>query len=225
MTELPNNDQSFIPKRRAIKPPKSSASLQIHLFGLFSYVAFFATLVAVGGAFFYQKHMENQRDAKMQELSRAVNIFSVSDMNEVKEFDYRLQNVQSRINHSVSYASILEAIEDATVDVVQFESLELKRVGDEHYLLTASILTPSFDATIFQRSVFTKNDVISDVTIKDFTAEVADSSGSGSAGGGNSDSQSSVKRVVFDAELTVPLDMVSFKGPRINTVDTDNPSE
>ncbi|MBP6881527.1 MAG: hypothetical protein KBC35_02795 [Candidatus Pacebacteria bacterium] len=198
----PSNN-SFIPKRGpAPRGKHGPASRRVYLFTIVSYIVLFATLLATGGVFFYTSYITQERNLKVSELDKAINSFSEEGMREVLKFDARLQQASDRLNSSVSVLSIFKALEESTIDTVAIQNLEMKRQEDDEYLLTASIITDSFDSTIFQRDTYQGNQTISNVLISDVSADIATDE--------DSESTETEPVVTFTATLNVPVGKILY---------------
>tara|TARA_B100000508_G_scaffold141011_1_gene145034 strand:+ start:1340 stop:2050 length:711 start_codon:yes stop_codon:yes gene_type:complete len=196
------SNSSFIPKRNPVKQKRNQPSRRIYIFTIVSYVLLFAALLSAGGTFFYQEYIDAQLQREITDLNNEISSFSEADMQRVLEFDRRVTQAASRIDNSVSIASVLEALEAATIDTVQLQSLNISRVADDSFSLNARVVTDTFDSTIFQRGVYERNQVISDVEIGAVNTSEAQS---------EADEQGGVRSLVmFDATLEVPLDAVPY---------------
>lgn len=205
MPDLSNNN-SFIPKRGPVNNKKQGvASRPVYVFTIISYILMFSTLIATGGVYFYGKVVDRQLSNEVASLNNAISSFSESDMQRVLEFDLRLSQAEDRLSHSVSVASVFDALESATIDTVQVASLDLKREKDEQFILAATIETDSFDSTIFQRGVYQRNQTISNVAITSLqngnNSNLIDK---------NSTFDNSIPEITFIAELNVPLTAVPY---------------
>jgi len=200
MADLSNS--SFIPKRGPDKKRKASSTRQVYIFTLISYVAIFATLLGAGASYFYTKYVEKQKDQAIEELNNEISSFSEADLNRVLEFDRRLSQANGRLNASISMPSVFEALEAATIDTVQLESLSLTRENDETLLLSASVQTDSFDSTIFQRGVLERNEtVISSISVENLTDSLS------------TDQEATVGQqlpISFTAEIEIPISSVPY---------------
>ncbi len=194
---MPNTPTtSFIPKQGPVKRTKQTATRQIHLFAVISYVAFIASLLAAVGVFLYEGYVERQREEEVRSLDTEIKGFSDADMERVREFNGRLWQTEDRLNKSVSMTSVFEALEAATVKSVMVEQLTLKKEDDATIVLSAQLSTDSFDSSMFQRGVYERNDVIESVDISDLALTPAGTE-EGAASG-----------VTFTATLKVPTEGV-----------------
>ena len=68
---MPNTQNaSFIPKQGPVRQVKRTATRQLHVFTVVSYVAFVATLIVSLGVFLYNRHLDNQlNDRKSTRLN------------------------------------------------------------------------------------------------------------------------------------------------------------
>ncbi len=197
MPDLSNS--SFIPKQGPTKKRRGQATRQVYVFTIISYVMIFSTLLAVGGVYFYSEYIERQRDNEIAALDAAINSYSESDMQKVLEFDHRLNQASSRLSNSASIVSVLESLEDAVIETVQIESLEMTRQGDELFDLSAKIKTDSFDSTMFQRGVLQRGKpTIETVVLSDLHRQTVN----------NEESATKETTVSFLAKITVPLSVV-----------------
>ena len=209
---MPNTpSSSFIPKQGPAKRSRQVVSRQVHIFTVLSYVLFFGALAASIGVYLYSRHVENQLRGEVVALDTAIANFSNEKMEQVKAFNTRLNQAESRINNSVSAVSIFESLEDSTALAAVLESLILKRSADEKFLITAEINTDSFDSALFQRGLYERNAMLETVAFEDV-----------GLGGTTGEEQVSPDRVSFRAELTVPLSAIPYKPDGTPVPLTDN---
>lgn len=178
----------------------------------------FATLLSSGGVYLYAQYINGQLDSEIESLNAEIGSFSQADMERVTQFDLRLTQAKDRLDNSVSVASIFEALQSATIDTVQIESLTMEREGDEQFVVDALVQTNSFDSTIFQRGVFMRNETIQTVDISEVQNVLAteDVEGLGVA----------TKPVVsFKALLEIPLDDVLAQPQRYQIIQENETQE
>jgi hypothetical protein len=208
---MPNSpSSSFIPKQGPARHSRQVVSRQVHLFTVISYILFFSALAGSVAVFLYHKYTKNQLDAEVVALSNEIGSFSDVKMEQVRSFNMRLNQAADRIGNSVSTVAVLEALEDATVQSVGIDTLEMERVGDETYVVTAEITTNTFDSSLFQRGVYERSPIVESVTIEDL-----------GLAGQEEDDEGAVleKGVTFKAELFVPLNGVPYQ-PQSTTLIT-----
>lgn len=197
---MPNTpSSSFIPKQGPAKRSRQVVSRQVHVFTVISYVLFFGALAASAGVFLYSRHIDNQLRQEVVALDSAIANFSNEKMDQVTAFNLRINQAQARIENSVSAVSIFESLEDSTAQAVEINSLTLKRVEDEKFLLTAEINTDTFDSALFQRGLYERNSVIETVAFEDVGLNKNDG-----------EDGALISGVSFKAELQVPLSAVPY---------------
>lgn len=202
------SSNSFIPKRGPTKKKRNTATRQVFIFTYISYILTFATLLAAGGVFIYERVVNQQLTDEIAALNQEIDSFSQTDMQRVTEFDQRLQQAAGKLDASVSIASLFQSLELATVEKVKILELNLNRVGDQELDLVASIETDSFDSTIFQRGIYTRNQVISEVTVSDVVRTPSSVDAEGRV---ITDSE---PMVTFEANLIIPVSEVPYQAPR-----------
>jgi hypothetical protein len=194
---MPNTPTtSFIPKQGPVKRNKQTATRQVHVLAVIAYVAFVASLIAAVGLFLYEGYIEKQLEREVNALSQEIKGFSDADMERVREFNGRLRQTEDRLEKGISIASVLAALEQATVKSASVEQLSLKKTEDSYLTLTAKLATNNFDSTLFQRGVYERNDVIDSVVISDLTLGVPTEEDSAASG------------ITFTATLQVPTEAV-----------------
>lgn len=213
MPNTPNT--SFIPKQGPVRRPRQAASRRVHVFSIFAYIAFASTLVSSVGVFFYQKHVEKQLEGQVAQLDEAISGFSEEDMTQVREFNNRLTQTRDRLEKGVSIVAIFEALESAVLQAVSFEDMDLVRAEDGDIELQATLLTDSFDSTLFQRGVFERSDIVNSVEVEDLAIELGSSSEDGESASGEG--------VSFIAKIGVPAASVP-NVPRSGVSTPDNTS-
>jgi hypothetical protein len=197
---MPNTPaSSFIPKQGPAKRSRQVVSRQVHIFTVLSYVLFFGALIASAGVFIYAKHIDSKLREEVVALDTAIANFSNEKMEQVKAFNIRINQAQARIENSVSAVSIFESLEDSTAQAAALDSLNLKRVEDDKFLVTAEINTDNFDSTLFQRGLFERNPIIESVAFEDVSLK--------KEGG---EDEKTTSGVSFKAELEVPLSAVPY---------------
>jgi len=160
-----SSDNSFIPKQGTAKKKQVGGARQIYVFSYISYILMFATLLSSGGVYLYAQYVDTQLKTEIEALNSEIGSFSQADMERVTQFNERLTQAQDRLENSISVVSVFEALQAATIDTVQVESLQMERQDDDKVLMNTTIQTDSFDSTIFQRSILLGDQTIQGVEI------------------------------------------------------------
>lgn len=196
-------NNSFIPKRGPVGNRRMPATRQVYIFTIISYTLMFATLIAVGGVFIYEKYLEKQLDEENELLYNDIKSFNEADMQKVLDFDRRLQQANSRLGKSVSLVSVFEALEDSTAETIKIDNLSIERMLDDKLVLEAEIQTDSFDSALFQRKAYGNGSVFSSVVVDELDA-------SGLNPNVEVSEEGVQPKVIFKAELEVPVENVPY---------------
>lgn len=213
---MPNSPtSSFIPKQGPAKHSRQ-LSRQVHIFTIISYVLFFSVLMASLLVFFYDRHIKNQLEAEVVALDAAIANFNNDKMEQIKAFNERLIQTENRIQNSVSAVSVFDSLESSTAAAVGLDTLQLKRIADQTFLVTATVNTSSFDSALFQRGLYERNPIIETVAFQDL--------GIGKLNQAEGETPSGVS---FKALLEVPLSSVPYSVSAANeqVVDFTVPAE
>lgn len=213
----PSNNNSFIPKHGPAKFKRANVAKQVYVFSIISYILMFSSLLSAGGIYLYSKYfVEKQRDEKVVELDTAIRVFSEADMQEVLDFDRRLQQASDKFESSIALGTLFKAFEEATIEAVQIDNLKVERdnTNDEVLALEATLQTDSIDSAIFQRGVYKSNELVGSVVITGLDVEGAD----------ENQSDANLSQVIT-TEFIVPVSDVPYMGSRLRFVDgVGNPS-
>lgn len=214
----PNTSQSsFIPKQSSKRPKRRRPSTKrIFVFAIVAYSLVFAALIASGGSFLYKNYSTGLLEDEVAALDVEIETFQVGQLAMVSETDRTLKRATKRFNHNASIATVLDVIDSATAQPIQFISLDIERVGDEHLTLVANVTAASFDAALFQRQLLNDEPrLFSQVVVEDVTvAVVTEESAQGTISSLND------KSVTFTVTMQVPIDAIAATsvGAAANTV-------
>lgn len=167
--ESSKQEASFIPKRNPIKKSKHTTPRPVFVGTIIIRVIFFSVLMAALAVFTYQKKLENTLDSEIISFNNAIASFDERSLENILEIDNRIYQAKNRLDHTVSVASIFEAMELATVQSIQINDLELVRSDDDNILVTTNMKTDSFDTVLFQRSVLESSDKLSVLNVDELS--------------------------------------------------------
>lgn len=199
-----SSNGSFIPKRGPVKQRQHTATRQVYLFTVISYVGLFGAVIASIGVFLYNAYVDRLLDQEIAALNQEIASFNNDDMQEVLSYNLLLSRAEYRFNHAISMTSLLRSIEDATVTTAQIESLSVERETADAYAVTAVMATDIFDSTIFQRGVLERNDTIAAVVVENVMTQTEGGGGAESGNGGEVNPEDQF--VQFDVLLTFDVE-------------------
>ncbi len=166
MADVPTG--SFIPKR-SVNQARRTKRYNFFIFGIISYALFIAAPVASAAVFVYEKYTEKSLNAAIAELDKAVNDFSVSDLQMVVGFDNQLEGANYLLGSHISLVSAMNILEQSTAETVAFEDLSFERSDRSTLAVNATLSAEDFDAAIFQRETYSENDLIASSSMEDLT--------------------------------------------------------
>jgi len=204
---LNSTPSSFIPKRGSNRAKRKKPARRIFVFTLVAYSLIFASLLASGASYLYLNYTTSLLQEEVSTLNSEINTFSISDLSVVSEFDLTLQRANNRLNNTASVATLLEAVDSAIAQPVQIESLEMERIDDQYMLLTAEVITQSFDSALFQRGLL--NDearLFTDVVFEDVSIAVSEEDEDSETTATSNEDQ-----VTFNVTARVPIDSLSYE--------------
>lgn len=158
---------SFIPKQNPAKVARRTATRQVYLFTVISYVVLFATLTAVAGLFIYGRLTSSTLGKAVQEYNSEIASFKVDTMHEVIELHERLARAEELLEANISLRAALAVIEAATIDTVQFNEVAFERGEGNQVQLDATVTTDSFDSVLFQREIYEEAERLTGVSLED----------------------------------------------------------
>ncbi len=165
-----SSNASFIPKRTpSNKSERSNSPRQLFLGSLLVRVLFFAVLIAAAAVFFYERHLNGQLNEATQNFKTATDSYEADGekLQTIITTDKRLAQANNLLKESVSVSTLLNALQQATAESIQFTSLDYSQTGEGSLLLEATIDTDTFDSTMFQRSVYGGNELFRNTLLKD----------------------------------------------------------
>jgi hypothetical protein len=199
---------SFIPKRGPTSKQKYIGPIRhVYIFTIIGYVLMFATLLSSGGVYLYGNYVDKQLNNEIVALASEIKTFSRVDMQKVIDFDSRLAQASNTLKNGVSFVSVLESLEAATIDTVKIISLIAEREEENSkFIVSVDIETDSFDSTIFQRGVYERNQIIESVKISGLTTGEITNLAEANA----RQVELGELIVTFVAELDVPLSLIPY---------------
>ena len=196
------SNTSFIPKRNPVKQKKANTPRPMFIGTLLIRIFFFAVLIASLGVLIYEKRVNAELDVEITNFDNAIASFSDENMQRIIDVDLRLKRIQERLRHTASVSSLFEAIELATVQTAQIESLTLDRVSDTEFEIESEMKTESFDSIIFQRGVYERDNKLEVTSIEELALNNPKENESSALQEENEDS------VNFKAKLTISTDEI-----------------
>lgn len=192
-----SSNPSFIPKRNTVTRERQGSRRQVYVGTILVRIGFIAVLLAVVAIFFYKGNLQKSLDAEVVGLSQALEAFNEAELQRVQLVDSKLKEVNALMAYTVSTRAILEAVEDSTLESAQIVSFDIERADRETLTVSAQIEAPSFDAVLFQKGIYNKNDTLTLEKLEEVTIEAA------AAVAGDTGTAGEITKLGFSALLLV----------------------
>lgn len=164
---MDGSGSSFIPRRPTKGKPAAKSFRKVYVLSYVSYLVFFTTLLAVGGIYAYQWTLSKQLHSLQQELISQKSLFSQTDLNRVRNLDYRIDAVRDLINSHASILTLLRALDRTIAEPVQLLSFNYERKEDiARPTLALTAAAQEFDEVIFQEQILSGNAVTDGLTVE-----------------------------------------------------------
>lgn len=116
---------------------------------------------ALGGAvFLYQEYLQTSASSKVDQLKRAKEAFEPSLIQELTRLDDRMRAADQILGSHLAPTSFFQALEQATLTTVAFQSLTLEAADLQHITIKMSGVAQSVNSIALQADLFSKNGVI-----------------------------------------------------------------
>lgn len=159
---MESSGSSFIPQRPTRGKVAAKSFRKVYVLSYVSYLVFFTTLLAVGGIFVYQLTLKSELSSLQQELVAQKNLFSQSDLDRVRNLDYRIDAASQLVNNHASLLTIFNALDNVIADPLQFLTFDYDRKEDvRRPRLSLSAVAAEFDEVIFQDGILRNNAITS----------------------------------------------------------------
>ena len=167
------SNTSFIPKSPVRGSSNPRPVKRLYVISIVTSILFISTVFAAGGIFIYSLSLERNLQAEQQRLNEAREAFNQSDLEQVLEFEARLQAANELLNQQVYLPVLFTALEDTALLSTTYTNFEYESDGFNTLRITLETTNPTFDGAIFQREVLTANPVLQGATISDVSLNKA----------------------------------------------------
>jgi len=164
---------SFIPKSPVRGEVKPRGVRKVYVLTYLTFVFFFGTLLVTAGTFFFDLTVNKQLDTEKGRLAQERNSFNQANLERVRELEVRMNTSFNILDRQVSVHSVLEALNQTTLQSVELDTFEFVKDVDGALRLSVLVRTSDYNAALFQREVFKGNSILSGATIEkvEFTEE------------------------------------------------------
>lgn len=190
---------SFIPKQDRVSVPASMRRRRtFSVLHFIASVALLASILLAAGTYFYKHQQLSKQEELKAQLQTMRDALAEADVFSVQNFNRKLQAANFLINNHTAPSKIFTALEEKTLQRVQFGSFKYKYTPGEEAILTLNGSTLEFSTLALQGRSFAENELIEMVIAKSVA----------SAAEGSTDNSD----VIFSFEGPVDMPKLQYDG-------------
>lgn len=201
MADIPHS--SFIPKEATgLTPGKIRKRRTFSVFTFVATALLVGSIALAGGTYILRGAAKGSLDDAQLELASQKDLFNESDVEEIREFDRRIQAGKLLLTHHLSPSKIFTALEGSTKQRIQFTSFEFVHNPSVQALLTLQGQTAEFKTLALQELGFEQDPVLKTVPFSELGTKNNEVEGEG---GGE-------RQVTFALSGELDLTTISYDG-------------
>ena len=207
---------SFIPKGPVRGTVKPKSVRKVYILTYVSYVLFFGTVLAAMVVFGYGLRIDSQLAAEKSSLFAERESFNQSDLERLRELEFKMNTALSLLDRHVSLHSVLVAMEATTVGPVQIYGLEYIKDINNSLNLILKAKTENFNNALFQREIFASDSVLAGASVSEI--EFTQSRSDAELFSGSQEVNFTLSKILSASEIPYTGNSFSFDGsPAANT--------
>lgn len=148
---------SFIPKQPLASPtPSGYTRRNVSIVTLIAAIVFIGAVALAGGVFLYKQYLTQSLDNKKVSLERARAAFEPALIQELHRLDQRIEHSKDLLANHTAFSSFFDLLSSATLQNVQFKSLNLLTGPDGKVSIQMNGLARSYASVALQSDAFNK---------------------------------------------------------------------
>ena len=225
------NTGSFIPRQSNQPAPRKKITRRVYVLNYVVYVLFFGTLFITAALFVWEFQLNKSLDQQKSLLEAERNKFSQSDIEKVRELDRQLSLARSLLDNHTSVRQIFNALEDATLQNVDFSGFVITDAGVEegvvgsvadsgantYYLSLVGGLN-DFNTLLFQREVLQQNSLLSGAEIRQVIYGLGED-------GGDQIALSEAYQIAYEITIPVAMSDIPYRAPLVEGIEEEESGE
>lgn len=161
---------SFIPKKPLTEARGGGRGFSGLVF-LVAVLVFVASVAAAGGAFMYQRLLQQSLDSKKNSLAKYQEAFDLPSIQALVRFDSRIREAKTILASHVSPSAIFAFLSEQTLERVQFLSMKYELGDDGVGSISLEGVTNSFSTIALQSDQLGASKALKDIVFSDITVE------------------------------------------------------
>ncbi len=165
----PQVQQSFIPKKPLVGEPRGAGG---GLLSLIAVLIFVGSIASAGAAFAYKTYLDSALISKDKSLKAAEGAFDTSSIRDLERLDIRLTEARELIQNHTAPSGLFTFLSAATLERVQFTSLNLDIGSEGSGKLSMTGVADSFSSLALQSDEFGAAKVLRDVVFSGISTDI-----------------------------------------------------
>lgn len=162
---------TFIPRKAAVAEAAGARHARVSVFFSLSVVVFALSLIAAGGAFFYQRILASRLTKMNDDLVAARAAFKPAFIAELQRMDYRIQAAKTLLAGHRAVSPLFSLLERETLATVRFTKFDFSELPEGGVRLALAGEAASFNAVALQSDVFAKDGTFINPIFADFDVD------------------------------------------------------
>lgn len=147
---------SFIPKTTLDPIASNTVHKPIGFFSFIASIIFFITVLVAGGAFGWNKYLENSKANTKNNLERNIKSFEPQTLDEYVRLNNRIDSAKTLLASHVAVSYIFDFLQEQTIQSVKFTDFKYETGPDGVATLSMNGQAKSYNAVAYQAEVFGK---------------------------------------------------------------------
>ena len=162
---MPEQGASFIPKSGVKKVQRNRGTRRIYLLAYICYIVFFSTLFVVVGVYLYAATVNRSLTSLKEQLSVEQQRFSVSDIEQVRLFDKRMQEATRLLKESSAPSRIFSDVESIVASNIYFSSMTYEQLPSRKFQIELVGRARNFNQLINQKNLIGNSEILADLVL------------------------------------------------------------
>lgn len=195
-----------------------------HTFRVFGFIAtlmILGSLASIIGTFAYKQYAQSRLETARQKLVEVSSVDVTKDIEELAQFDKKLNIAQRLLDNHIAPSKIFKAIEATTKGTIQFTNFKYTYDPGFQALLELNAGTNELAAVALQNIEFMKDSIFTEYDMHEINANVSNQDQDESALSRNSGSE-----VTFNVKGEIEKKLFAYTGQQsVDSRDTSNESQ
>ncbi|MEX2341236.1 MAG: hypothetical protein WD605_02860 [Candidatus Paceibacterota bacterium] len=162
---MPEQGASFIPKSGVKTVQRIRGGRRIYILAYISYIVFFSTLFVVVGTYLYAAAVNRSLSSLKEQLAAEQQRFSVVDVEQIRQFDNRMNEASRLLEEASAPSRIFSDIESIVSSDIYFSSMTYEQLPSRKFQIELIGRADNFNQAISQRTLLKDSAILKDAAI------------------------------------------------------------